>query len=164
MRKPVIILLVVLVFVVSLTLYAQKTFAATIETAKENGASTDIFLIGEKVRVIANSQIAIVEVTVTDPDGIIRFTENVYTLYYDKTIDGITDKVGTWTVTVIENRLIQPKTGTSPEIQASSSKNYSTISIHAVPETPLGTITTIVMLAAAIGIIAKRNSFRLIKR
>ena len=158
MQKPVIILFTILFATTTFLILTEKTYAATITTAKEDGTITDTFLMGEKVRIIATSTTTITKVTVIDPDGLIRYTENTITFKYDKTIDGITDKPGIWKITVTEDSEFEPLTEQQTETQSTTSTTYLTATNNVAPETPLGTIAILATFLAAFGILASRKN------
>jgi hypothetical protein len=138
---------------------AQQVHATTVYTAKEDGTAVGTFEMGEKVRIVASSASYPYFVTVKDPDGAIRHREYVTSSGYDKVLSEITDKPGLWTIELQSGGGSKPLAGTLAAPQQPSTMYLTTIS-NVVPEVPLGTITIVGALFAALGIavFSKRGS------
>jgi len=81
----------------------------------------DTFAGGEAVRIIAESSHKPITITATDPDGNVVHSEIYDGYIYDKTINGLTDKSGWYTVEA-----------SSP--MDNVRKNYACTYLHVVPE------------------------------
>ena len=138
-------------------------YAVDVHTAKEDGAVAVSFEVGENVRIIVQSSSfplsTVLSVTVSDPEGRIRYRESTRTFKYDKTLTGMTDRPGWWVVTITEG----PERSLTGEIPGSvdavvkrSTKYLATIK-NVVPEVPLGTITMVLTFLAAFGVVALRK-------
>jgi hypothetical protein len=102
------------------------------------GNSRDTFNIGEDIRVIASSSNEPITIVISDPDGVIIYTE-VYNGYtYDKTLSGLTLKLGWYTVEA-----------SSP--LNSKKINYACTYFNVVPEIPTGTIGVATVFLLSMG-------------
>lgn len=110
-------------------------------TAKEDGTPTDIFAMGEKVRITAySSNPCPYEIIIIDSEGEVRFTDTSDLPNYDRVWSGITDKNGWWEVKAGE-----------------ASTHYATGFYHVVPESPFGTLSIVITCFAALGMILFRK-------
>jgi len=155
MRKLTIALTWILFFTTILLLFG-KGYAIIIITAREDGTPTNTFILGEKVRIIISSQNCILTIEVKDPDNQVAYIEHPLDSYYNRTITGITNKPGTWTITV-EESTVQPRSASTTSIRKTYTKNYVTTSLNVTPEVPLGTIVIIATFLAAFGVTIVKN-------
>jgi hypothetical protein len=144
---------------------ATSPVVTSLYTAKADGTISSTFAMGEEVRIIASST-GSWNIIVSDPSGTAQFTD-AFTLQYNKTISGITDTPGNWTVKLypVLKGSPTPQTEPSPQTTSSTSITY-TVDPPAtvVPEAPLGTISIFLALFAAFGIalFRKKNKTKLL--
>ena len=138
MRKT----LVSLAFTVllSLLMIVRPILAGSISagTYDATGIPRDTFASGEAIRIVAESSHKPITVTVTDPDGNVAHFEIYDGYIYDKTLNGLTDKSGWYTVEA-----------SSPIDNVR--KNYACTYLHVVPEIPLGTLGALAAILLAMG-------------
>lgn len=138
-------------------------FAVDLHTAKEDGAVAVSFEVGENVRIIVQSSSptlsTVLSITVSDPEGRIRYRESARTLRYDKTLTGMTDRPGWWIVTITEGpeRSLNGETPGSGDAVVERSTRYLATIKNVVPEVPLGTITVLLAFFAAFGVMTLRR-------
>jgi hypothetical protein len=125
--KKTLTFLVSVVFVALLCSFLVKVGQAggiSLGTYGTTGLPRDFFNQGEAVRIIANSTDMPILINVTDPDGIVVYTETYYGYVYDKILSGLTEKLGKYTVEA-----------SSP--YDTEQKNYARTYFNIVP-TPVG--------------------------
>lgn len=138
-------------------------FAVDLHTAKEDGAVAVSFEVGENVRIIVQSSSptlsTVLSITVSDPEGRIRYRESARTFRYDKTLTGMTDRPGWWIVTITEGpeRSLNGETPGSGDAVVERSTRYLATIKNVVPEVPLGTITVLLAFFAAFGVMTLRR-------
>jgi len=156
MKTKTLVILGFFMFAITLVIFAMPYgYAMGVYTAKEDGTITATFRIGEKVRIIADAPTPY-NIIVADPQVITRYIETSLTIKYDKTLSGLTDKIGKWEVR------ITPLRGST--IVAITSAQYTTAIANVVPEIPFGTLSMLLAFSAAFGISIfwKRNKPKLV--
>ncbi len=141
--------------VLTLTLFAALMSSSIVKLGKAGsisvgtydaaGVPREVFLEGEEVRIIAESTDSPITITVTDPDGIIVLTETYYGYIYNKTLGGLTEKSGWYTVEAA-----------SPIDQVR--RNYASTYFNVIPEVPFGTITAATAGLFALGFYGLKRS------
>jgi hypothetical protein len=136
---PLVTLLVLGVLTFSSLTKLAVASGISVGTYDTAGAPKTTFNLGEDVRIIATSTDKPITIKVYDPDNVTVYSDSVNSKTYDKTISGITTKLGYYTVEA------------SSPVAGTKRTNFSTVFYNVIPEAPLGTASIAIVGLSALG-------------